>query len=259
LPIFPAVTCRERLVRCLAELGEFVEGSALGEEGMRMAEELDHPLSLTQMCVGLGLLRIRQGDLTAAIPILERGLDLGRRWSISLYAATLAAAVGWAYALTGRVAEGLRLLHEGVEEAASKRAILGHAVRLAWLAEGHLVGGEHERAREVAQQALDLTRRYKEKGQEAWTLHLLGEIARRRDPVDVENAEHLYRQAMTIAEALGMRPAQAHCRLGLGEMHARAGNHRAAGDHFSAASTLFGDMGVVSLQKRGAGISEPPR
>ena len=41
-PTFPAVTSRERLARCLGELGEFAEGIKVGEEGMRIAEELDH-------------------------------------------------------------------------------------------------------------------------------------------------------------------------------------------------------------------------
>jgi tetratricopeptide (TPR) repeat protein len=249
-PTFPAVTSRERLARCLGELGEFAEGTKLGEEGMRIAEELDHPPSFTAMCLGLGILHMRRDDLDRAIPVLERGLAVGRRWSIFLYVFTLAAAVGRAYALTGRLAEGLALLTEGVTEAASKNAALGHAVRLAWLGEGHLAAGEYERAWDRAQEALILSRRYKEKGQEAWTLHVLGQIAARRDPADVEGAERLYRQAMTVAEALGMRPALAHCRLGLGELHSRAKRWGTAREHLEAATAMFRDMGMASLQER---------
>jgi class 3 adenylate cyclase/tetratricopeptide (TPR) repeat protein len=249
-PTFPAVTSRERLARCLGELGEFAEGIKLGEEGMRIAEELDHPPSLTGMCLGLGLLHMRRDDLDRAIPVLERGLAVGRRSSIFLYVFTLAAAVGRAYALTGRLAEGLALITEGVKGAASRNAVLAYAIRLAWLAEGHLVAGEYERAWDLAEEALDLSRRYKEKGQEAWTLHLLGQIAARRDPADVEGAERLYRQAMTVAEALGMRPALARCRLGLGELHAQVGHGDPAREHLSAASALFRDMGIASLHER---------
>jgi class 3 adenylate cyclase/tetratricopeptide (TPR) repeat protein len=249
-PTFPAVTSRERLARCLGELGEFAEGIRVGEEGMRIAEELDHAPSLTAMCLGLGTLHMRREDLDRASVVLERGLAIGRRGSIYLYVFTVAAAMGRVYVLTGRVAEGLALMSENVKEAESKNAALGHPLRLAWLAEGHLVAGEYERAWAVAQNALDLSRRYKEKGQEAWTLHLLGEIAGRRDPTQVEGAARFYQHAMTMADPLGMRPALARCRLGLGELHARAGHHDAAREHFAVALALFREMGLASMQER---------
>jgi len=253
LPIFaafPAVTSRERLARCLAELGEFAEAIERGEEGMRIAEELDHPPSFAAMCLGLGIVHMRRDDLDRAIPVLERGMAVGRRWSIFVYVFTLAAAVGRAYALTGRVHEGLALVTESVSDAKSRVAALGHAVRVAWLAEAHLAAGEYERAREHAQDALALSRRYKEKGQEAWTLHLLGEITRRREPADLEGAERFYREAMTIAGALGMRPALAHGQLGLGELLSQAGRRDDARTSLAAASALFAGMGLAPLQER---------
>jgi hypothetical protein len=139
---------------------------------------------------------------------------------------------------------------ESVKEAVGRNLILGHAARLAWLAEGHLVADEYERAWAVAHEALALTRRYKEKGQEAWTLHLLGEIAARRDPANVEAAALFYRQAMTGATELGMRPALAHSRLGLGELNAGAGKAAVAREHLTAAARLFGDIGIAAWQKR---------
>ena len=63
---------------------------------------------------------------------------------------------------------------------------------------------------------------------EAWALRLLGEIARaslilRR----CEPAETHYRQALALAEELGMRPLVAHCHLGLGKLYRRTGKRRA--------------------------------
>ena len=42
----PAVLSRAALAACHAELGTFAEGRALGEEGLRIAETVDHPGSL---------------------------------------------------------------------------------------------------------------------------------------------------------------------------------------------------------------------
>jgi class 3 adenylate cyclase/tetratricopeptide (TPR) repeat protein len=248
-PTFPAVTSRERLARCLAELGEFPEALALGEEGLRIAEELDHPPSLAGACLGLGIVYMLRNDQARAIPVLERGLAVGRRGSIFLYVLSLGAAVGRVWALTGRIAEGLALMTDVVKEAAAKGAALGHALRLAWLAEGHLLAGEDEHAWARAQEALHLSRRHLEKGQEAWTLHLLGRIAASRDAAHVEDAARFYREAMGIAEALGMRLAMAHCHLGLGEVYARAGRRDSAVEHLRVAATLFRDMGITSWER----------
>ena len=249
-PTYPSVTSRERLARCLGELGEFEEAIRVGEDAMRIAEELNHDPSFAASCLGLGMLHMRHEDLDRAIPVLERGADVGRRGNIYLYVYSLAAAVGRIQVLRGRVEEGVRVITEIVDEAASRNAPLGQSVRVAWLAEALLIAGNHELAWSRAQEALELSRRYHEKGQEAWTLHLLGDIAARRDLADVDGPDRLYREAMGLAESLGMRPGQAHCHLGLGELYLRAEREPAATEHLRAAVALFESMGIASLKER---------
>ena len=72
----PAVISRAWLAWCHAELGTFAEGSALGDEGLRIAEAVDHPCSLMMASVGVGLLSLRQGDLPRALPLLERAMGI---------------------------------------------------------------------------------------------------------------------------------------------------------------------------------------
>ena len=72
----PAVMSRTWLVSCLADLGEFDEGTARGDEAIRLAEAAEHPFSLTQAYYALGTLFLCQGNLPKAIPVLERGLGL---------------------------------------------------------------------------------------------------------------------------------------------------------------------------------------
>ena len=52
LPGMPAVTSRDVLARCLAEVGAFSEGLAHGEEALRIAEAVNHPNSLSGACSG---------------------------------------------------------------------------------------------------------------------------------------------------------------------------------------------------------------
>jgi tetratricopeptide (TPR) repeat protein len=68
----PAVLSRAWLAMCHAELGTFAEGRALGEEGLQIAEALAHPNSLSWAYHGLGLVSLRHGDLSRALPLLER-------------------------------------------------------------------------------------------------------------------------------------------------------------------------------------------
>ena len=55
---------------------------------------------------------------------------------------------------------------------------------------------------------------HQERGHQAYALCLLGDIAGRIEPPDSEPAEAHYEHALALAEALGMRPLQAHCHHG---------------------------------------------
>ena len=64
--ILPAVLSLACLATGHAVLGMFAEGSAFGEEGLRIAEAVAHPGSLMFAHFGIGLLSLHQGDLPKA-------------------------------------------------------------------------------------------------------------------------------------------------------------------------------------------------
>src|SRR4029077_16010890 len=107
----------------------------------------------------------------------------------------------------------------------------GQSLRTIWLSEGYLLAGREADARVTAQPALGLAGQHKERGHEAYTLLLLGEIAAREDPLDIGRAETHYRQALALAEELGMRPLMAHCHLGLGKLYRQIGDLRLAKEY----------------------------
>jgi sugar phosphate isomerase/epimerase len=71
---------------------------------------------------------------------------------------------------------------------------------------------------------------------------LLGDIAAQPDSRDAEAAVGRYREAMALADALGMRPLVAHCHLGLGRLSRRTGNPGAGGDHVASAIAKFREL-----------------
>src|SRR5262249_48975518 len=134
------------------------------------------------------------------------------------------------------------------EEALADPAATGssnHPLLLAHLGEAHLLSGRRDHATAVAERALDLARRQKERGNEAWVLRLLGEIAAQADPPDVKSAEEHYRQALALADELGMRPLVAHCHLGLGTLYRRTGDPSKAQEHLTTARTMYREMGMT--------------
>ena len=62
------------------------------------------------------------------------------------------------------------------------------------------------------------------------------------DPPEVEQAEAHYRQALALADELGMRPLQAHCHRGLGTLYATTGQREQARTALSTAIEMYRDM-----------------
>jgi len=241
----PAVISRALPVWCHAELGTFAEGRVLGEEGLRIAEAVDHPGSLMWAYWVGGLLALRQGDLPRALPWLERAMGICQDADLPIYVPQAAAALGAAYTLDGRVADAMPLLTQAMEQTiATERIGLQALCRLS-LGEAHLRAGHMEEAHALAERTLALAREHQERGHEAYALHLLGDIAMRRDPPDVASTEVHYRQALTLAEELDMRPLQAHCHRGLGTLYAAISQREPARTALSTAIEMYTSMDMT--------------
>jgi tetratricopeptide (TPR) repeat protein len=120
----------------------------------------------------------------------------------------------------------------------------GYAWGLATLAEAYGLVKREDDAIRTIKQALDFARDYKRRPHEAWALRALGEIASHRDPPDIEKAEIAYRQAMSLADELGMRAVLSHCHLGLGKLYGRVGRREDAREHLTTAATMCREMGM---------------
>jgi class 3 adenylate cyclase/tetratricopeptide (TPR) repeat protein len=240
--ILPAVNSRAWLAWCHAELGMFTEGSALGEEGLRIAETVDHSASLMVASWGTGLLSLRRGDLPRALPLLERAVGLCQDTDFLVWFPWMAAALGAVYTLAGRIADAVPLLTQAMEQTITAELIGLQALCSLPLGEAEVLAGCLEEAHALAERALSLARAHQEQGHQAYALRLLGEIAARREPPECDQAGEYYRQALALAEELGMRPLQAHCHLGLGELYVKTGRHDAARVELTAAIEMYRAM-----------------
>jgi tetratricopeptide (TPR) repeat protein len=90
-----------------------------------------------------------------------------------------------------------------------------------------------------------------QRGNEAYALRLPGEFHARHNPSEIESAEAHYRQALTLADALSMRPLQAHCHLGLGMLYIKTGQREQARAELSMAIGLYRAHGYAFLAPAG--------
>jgi DNA-binding winged helix-turn-helix (wHTH) protein/tetratricopeptide (TPR) repeat protein len=245
MPFLPAVFARLWTVCCLVELGAFAEARTRAAEAVRIAEEVDHPFSRVAAYVGIGQLALGTLDDARAIPQLEQGLALCRCWHFPIWLPWITSLVGSLYARSGRLTEAIPLLKEAVEEATAMRLMAWQALRVARLSEAYLRASRREEALAHAMQALALARAHKERGHEAYALRLLGDIAARCEPPERASAETSYRQALALAEELGMRPLVAHCHRGLGTLYTTIGPRAQARAALTTAIDLYRAMDMM--------------
>ena len=233
---------RAWLARTLSALGAFAEGRRHGEEALRLATLEGRGETSIVAHTSLGYLYLVKGDLEHAIRVLEPGLVLCRASNHRANLRGIAAGLGSAYALQGRLAEGRTLLEEAIREGVSTGVLQGCSLQVAWLSEVCRLAGSSAEAWQHARQALNLARQQKARGDEALALHQLGVVHAHADPPDAAQAEAHYQQALALADELGMRPLQAHCHLGLGTLYATTGQHEQARAELSAAIELYRGM-----------------
>jgi tetratricopeptide (TPR) repeat protein len=132
-----------------------------------------------------------------------------------------------------------------VEQSTAMQIVYLHALWLIHLGEGYRLAGQLEEASQLAVRALELARTHQERGHEAYALRLLGDIAAHQELPEVEPAATHYRQALALAEELGMRPLQAHCHLGLGTLYAQRGRGEQVRTELTTAIDLYRAMDMT--------------
>jgi tetratricopeptide (TPR) repeat protein len=243
-----AVMARFWLTGCHAELGRFAEGQALGDEGLQIAEAVAHPGSLMFAAWGRGRLSLHQGDIARALPQLERAMSSGQDADLPGYLPQVATILGAAYTLAGRTDDAVPLLTQAREWTMTMDREGYQALFSLFglpLAEAQVRLGRLEEAHALVERALVLARAHQERGNEAYALRLLGETAARREPPDAEQAEDYFRQALALADELGMRPLQAHCHQGLGTLYAATGQREQARTALSTAIEMYRAMDMT--------------
>ena len=232
----------ESLVRVLTSTGRYEEAVWRGEEALRMAEDLGHPAPIAWTLGRLGRVYCCRGEVDKAIDLSSRSLALAQEREVHNVIQWSSASLGVALTLGGRTTEAVARLEEAVAAGESTRSLDPYT--LVSLGQAYLSAGRSEDASTCARDALAMCRQRTRRDVEADALHLIGDLAARREPPASEEAMAHYRQARALAEPRGMRPLVAHCHLGLGKLERRTGRNEQAREHLVAALTMYREMGM---------------
>ncbi len=234
----------------LAESGLFAESLSAGQIMMRAVEAAGNPLATAITCVAIGYAYVRRGVAAQAISLLERGMKLCQTFDLDIQVPWTASTLGLAYALGGRCELGIEYAEDGVKRGDALGLPRYQPLRISLLANVYLLAGRCEDAHAAAQRALELARRYQEKGPEAWALYLLAASQKDSPRPQTTPVRDTYLDALRRSETVGMRPLSAHCHLGLGRLYHRTDRDSEAKAKFSQAVDLYRQMDMQYFLKQ---------
>ena len=224
---------------CLSELGEFDEAAALGDEILQIAQQDGRAFWVTRAMLGVVYVARVRDDHPTAILWSERAIELGLAQGVQNSVILGTAFLGQTLARAGRPSEARPLLERGLLLLERAGNLFLYTMHLGWLARVCDAEGDVSRAFDLARQSVEQAAAQGHRGvlaENRWHLATILAHAGERD------AEGTYQEALALADELGMRPLQAHCRLGLGKLYRRVGRLDEARAELATAVTMLREM-----------------
>ena len=241
--VLPVVAARHYLAISKAEVGAFDDGLADASAGVRVAEELRHPWSITMAQWSMAYVHRLRGDLASAAASLESTLTMAREHKFDWWLAFGAWLLGNVHAHRGHYDDGIALLNEAQDVFQSRSMNAFRDLALVHLAEARLLAGERAEASRVVNQAKAQAIDRGERGFEGWARRVSAEIALADGRLDLAEAE--LQAALAVAGELNMRPLLAMCHNGLATVWDRLGAAERAAHHAETAVAMGREMGML--------------
>jgi DNA-binding NtrC family response regulator/tetratricopeptide (TPR) repeat protein len=222
--------------------GDYEGALALYREGLTFAEKVGDEAIHHRLLNCLGWLHAELGDLDGAITFNRQSAEVGRRRNDPGTFPNAEANLGEIHLAKGDLAEAQEHLEGAYRYWANPRTSewmrWRYSMRLfAGLGELWLARGDIERATEFANRCLEVATRTNSRKNLVKGWRLKGQIAIRRRELD--DAEGAFRQAVTIAEAVGNPPQLWMSRAALGRLHALRQRPDLAGEAYRGAREVL--------------------
>jgi predicted ATPase len=230
------------LLWALVSIGEFDRALAHGRRSLEACEASGAPTYQVTTYAFFAIALAYRGEFEAAVRYAEDAVRVAEASMIFSWLPGTYSALGWILAWTGRAEAALVYLERSVSVHESLGINTYLSVFCCRWAEALRLAGRALEAEGLAARALELARRFGERGIEAEALLASGEIAEDLAPGDLDLPDRLYKQAEDLARELGMRPVVARAQLHRGLLRRRAGDEEGACARIGIATGMFREM-----------------
>jgi class 3 adenylate cyclase/predicted ATPase len=195
----PRVSCRTHASHALWQLGYPAQAQQRSDEGLRLAQELAHPISITAALIWSAATYHHLREVQVVQQRIDMALTLAAKERFAYFTVTGTAFRGLALAMQGRYDEGIAQLRQGVDTLQSTGATVALSFFLAGLAEAYGQNGQPEDGLRTLATALAHVEQTGERWFEAEICRLKGVLLLKRAVPDTVEAEACFQQALDIA------------------------------------------------------------
>ncbi|MDR9459851.1 MAG: adenylate/guanylate cyclase domain-containing protein, partial [Dehalococcoidia bacterium] len=225
-------------------MGDFKEGVALCEKGLRFVQYMDNLYSLGFVEITYGLLYIARGDGENAINHLQKAVAYGEQGQIIPVMSLASGLLGWGYRLVKNPETARQYIEKGLQIQEDTGLSMLMSLNKVALSMVHFDLGDLESARKCAEEALELARSNDEK----WALGVawifLGMVLGKVDESQYSNAEECILQGIKHCNKWKMKPLCSEGYLYLGELYAAMDQSEKALENLKKAEAAFQAMGM---------------
>ena len=242
---YPSVLCRTFLASSHTLTGDFGEAIRHFADGVRIADELDHPYSRAIVREELAYCYLCMGEPQAALGVLETAMQISQRNDVHTMYPAICGRLAIALSQAGRAVDAIDLaedaLARGTHQLGGRYAL--HFLLLG-LGTAYLRAGRAKDALVPARRVEALTAAAHENAYHACSLVLLGEVHADQGGESAE-AERAFESALEIAAEHRLRPITASCRQALGELYAKSGRPADAAQQLRVAGLAWRELGLA--------------
>ena len=215
-----AITALGYIARAHASSGDFAAAHHALDRATEAARRFNRQQGWIYVHIAHGVLLLSEARPHQALGQLEAAHAACIATDIRLLRPVAAGFLALAYAESGRRELGIETARTAVEDADRMGFLALQPLRLAILAQAHLLCGALDEATEAARKAATLAAEIGEPGAGAYATGLRGEIALRRG--EAAAAATLFRAGLDAAETLGLKPLAVSIRQRLEDPDNRA-------------------------------------
>ncbi len=233
--------------------GDIAEGLAAAARADAIGGMIASALIQSLAAAAAGVFHTLAGDWRTGVAAGQRALDLSPD---PVTTATVLGLLGYAHLEAGDATEAVRRLEEAAQRAHHLRYRQNEAWFKAFLAEAYRVAGDSERARELADQSLELSRSIKFGLAVGLGERTLGRIAWAARELD--EAERRLGEALHIFVSIGARFEEARTHLDLVPLARAQRSPTRTETHLARARQLFQALGAVRYAAWTERLAEDP-